>query len=165
MSEEYNVVVIGSGPAAYMALVYTHTANLFPLFIKEVTEETLNFQGYNKVVGVLDVKDKQDLLDRARAQIDNFKIGVKESYIKEISYDNKWIITTESETIKASSIIIDDKLIFLRCFNAVDKSIYKELASKGLFVCGNMKEKYNEAIVLFASGCIASFDVKEFLGA
>lgn len=157
---EVKVAVIGSGPASYMALIYAHTANMIPIFIKEETEETLNFQGYDKVVGVLNVNSQSELLKLANDQKNDFQIKTVEKKINKIFHNQSWNIQLENELIKAKTIIIDDKIIFKRLFSDSD---IKELESKGVFVCGNLKEKFNEAIVLFGSGCMAYFEVKEFL--
>lgn len=164
MAEKYKVVVIGSGPAAYMASIYTKTANLAPLLVKEETSETHNFTGYDKVIGVLNVNSQSELLKLANDQINDFGIKTKETKVMKLDYDSGWKIHLENEIIFSTSVIIDDKIIFERCFGEKNCDLVDSLSKKGLFICGNLTEKYSEAIVLFASGCVSSFEVQEYLG-
>ena len=159
------VVVIGNGPAAHMAAIYLRTANMDPLLLNETTEETFNFKGFDKVVGVLNVTSPEELIKRMMEQIKNFNIRNKSGKIEDINENNHIIISIEDQKITTKFLVIDDPVIFERLFGVkkVKTEDLEKYANKGIFPCGKIVIDYEEAIILIGSGCEATFSVKEYV--
>lgn len=161
MVSNNKVFIIGAGPAAHMAAIYLHTSSLKPFMIREETEETYNFLGYDRVVGVLNVKSHKDLLLLMDEQIKRFGINCSDKKVDSVEFKNDKInITAGDDKYEACALIIDDKTIYERLFK---NECSEKLKEKGVFVCGKINSLYSEAIVLIGSGCQAYFEAKEYL--
>lgn len=156
-----DIIILGCGPAAYMAAVYNHTANLKTLIVEEETEDTFTFTSHDKVVGVMNVSSPQDLISRMQKQADKFKIKRISTKVHKISTCDGICVVTMSGVFKSRCLIIEDRCIFERLFGK--NAEVKELEKKGVFVCGKIAEADTEAIILIGSGCMAAFKAKDFL--
>lgn len=156
-----DIVILGCGPAAYMAAVYNHTANLRTLIVEEVTADTFAFTSHDKVVGVMNVSSPQDLICRMQEQADKFKIKRVSAKVQEISMCDGVCVTTTSGVFRSRCVIVEDRCIFERLFG--ENADFGELEKKGVFVCGRLTEADIEAIILIGSGCMAAFKAKDFL--
>lgn len=156
-----DIIILGCGPAAYMAAVYNHTANLRTLIVEEETADTFTFTSHDKVVGVMNVSSPQDLIGRMQKQADKFKIKRTSAQVQEISMCDGICVTTASGVFRSRCVIIEDRCIFERLFG--ENAEVKELEKKGVFVCGKITEVDTEAIILIGSGCLAAFKAKDFL--
>lgn len=156
-----DIIILGCGPAAYMAAVYNHTANLKTLIVEEETIDTFTFTSHDKVVGVLNVSSPQDLIGRMQKQADKFKIKRIRAKVQEISICDGIHVATTDGVFKSKCVIIEDCCIFERLFG--EKAEVKKLEKKGVFACGKITEVDKEAIILIGSGCIAAFKAKDFL--
>lgn len=159
------VVILGNGPASYMATIYVHTANMNPLVVKEETPETYNFKGHDKVVGVTKVKSPKELVEKMEKQIEHFGSRTISKEIEGIEFNSEIELKFGDEIIKTKSVIIDDQMIFERLFKVkrVENDDLELYRKRGIFPCGKIIEDYEEAVVLIGSGCEAAFFVKEFV--
>ncbi|WUR03842.1 thioredoxin reductase [Vairimorpha necatrix] len=83
-SNKYNIILIGDNLSMYMASIYLQTSNYKQLVININEPDNLNFEGFDKVEGVINIKDQADLLERMRQQTKNLKVPIIKEEIKNI---------------------------------------------------------------------------------
>ncbi|WP_108624235.1 thioredoxin-disulfide reductase [Candidatus Similichlamydia epinepheli] len=110
--EEANVIIVGSGPAAYTAALYLGRATLDPLvlggFISGpvggqlmTTTDVENFPGFPEGIS------GPELMQRLRLQCENFGAKVLEQDVTSIQEDNdRFIVRTENSDFLARGVII-----------------------------------------------------------
>lgn len=156
-----DVVIVGNGPAVYMAAIYTHTANLCTLVIDETSCPEPAFLGYDKVAGVVNARSPRDLIDLMQQQVAKFGTERICAEVTRIVLHSTISVHTDRDDFDTRCVIVDGMALAQRIFGkGADVS---DLAKKGVFVCGHMQGVPNEAIVLIGSGCQASFSVKDFV--
>ena len=105
------VAIIGSGPAAYTAAIYTARADLRPIVFEGsggaggalmTTTEVENFPGFS--AGILG----PDLIGAMRLQAQKFGAGLLQTTVASVQLgeDEKIIVTEDGETLRASAIIV-----------------------------------------------------------
>lgn len=108
-SSEYNVIIIGSGPAAYTAGIYTARANLNPLILEgeapggqlTTTTSIENYPGFSKGI------DGYELMQEMREQCINAKCHVQSEYVVKINFQvHPYLVKTVDKEFYAKSIII-----------------------------------------------------------
>lgn len=114
-SKPENVVIIGSGPAAWTAAVYAARANLEPVVYEgEVSREMIpggqlmwttdieNFPGFPEPVG------GQELMDRMRAQATHFGTRVVSEGIVEVDFGGAphRLVASSGDEVRAHAVII-----------------------------------------------------------
>ena len=157
-----DVLILGDGPAAYMAAVYTCTANLETLVVRGSGSSSPVFQGFDKVAGVLNISAQEGLLDLMRRQVANFGVQILGADVRSVSPGRPIAVETDTETMHVRSLIIEGTRDSVqRLFG--DGAVSAELESSGIFLCGRVGTMYDEAIVLAASGCCAAFSARDFL--
>jgi len=91
------------------------------------------------------------------------KFGIERIYaaVVQIVLNDLTTVHTDHGTFETKCVIIDSMALAQEMFGkGVD---VRQLAEKGVFVCGYMEGMPNEAIVLIGNGCQASFSVKDFM--
>lgn len=158
-----DIIVVGNGPAVYMAAVYTRTANFSTLVVEDRTPEYLSFTGCDKVAGVLNIETPKSLINVMQQQVSKFGVeSVCANVLKLVFKERHAVLETSKGTFEGRSVILDDSIVFERLFGkCADKG---SLEKQGVFPCGTITEPYKEAVILIASGCRAAFYAKEFLG-
>ena len=125
-----DVIIIGCGPATYMAAVYTCTANLSTLVIEEATPESFRFSGHDKVAGVLDIKSPESLVDVMQRQVSKFGVQRIKSEVLEIRVKETLQIETKNGIFESKSVILDDRVVLERVFKNISIA---ELKKAGFF--------------------------------
>ena len=110
-----SVVIIGSGPAAWTAAIYTARANLNPLvFEGELSPEMIpggqlmwttdieNYPGFPEPVG------GQELMERLNAQAERYGTRVVQESIVDVDFtpSTHWLTTSGGRKLEASAVII-----------------------------------------------------------
>jgi len=110
-----SVVIIGSGPAAWTAAIYTARANLNPLvFEGELSPEMIpggqlmwttdieNYPGFPEPVG------GQELMERLKAQAERYGTRVVQESIVDVDFtpSTHWLTTSGGRKLEASAVII-----------------------------------------------------------
>ena len=111
-----NVVIIGSGPAAYTAAIYTSRANLNPLILEGdgfhgtagvpggqlmITTEVENFPGFPKGV------QGPELMELMRQQAERFGTRIEQGWVDRIDASARpFKIVTSEKTIEAKAVIV-----------------------------------------------------------
>lgn len=167
-----NIVILGNGPAAYMAGIYAATANMNPLIIQDQQSALFNIEGVDKVAGLLNCETKDEYLDLMKEQAKRFDVRIIETTILKCNFNNFIEIETKEGKYKCKALIIDNNDIlntlikeekyFENGYIKCDKKTTRTPID-GLFVCGDAREKIKEAILLSSSGCMAALDAKEFI--
>jgi len=110
-----NVIIIGSGPAAYTAAIYLARANLKPLLLEGKYEDNIMPGGLlittkkvENFPGFPDGIDGFKLMDNLQQQSINFGTEIKTEYVTEIKKENKtFIVKTDNKNeYKSKSILI-----------------------------------------------------------
>ncbi len=105
--EEYDLIIVGSGPAGLTAAVYAARYKIKTLVIGEQigglaaeANEICNFPSYKKISGV-------ELTQKMREQVEDFGIEIKNSLVDSIEkFDSLFLVKTTSEEFKAKKIIL-----------------------------------------------------------
>ena len=104
-----NVLIIGSGPAALTAALYTARANLSPLIIEGLesggqlmtTTDVENYPGFNE--GILG----PDLIDNMRKQAEKFGARFVSGNVTNVSFSTSpFSVKTDEKSFEAKTIII-----------------------------------------------------------
>src|SRR5687768_16805529 len=107
--QNYEVVIIGSGPAGLTAAIYTARADLRPLVVEgpqpggqlTITTEVENYPGFSKGI------QGPALMDEMRAQATRFGTDYLTSWIKEVDVSVRpFKIVTEERVLWAQTLII-----------------------------------------------------------
>lgn len=168
-----NVVIIGSGPGAFMAGIYAATANLNPIIIQEKTKSTEEFEGVNKIAG-LTCDTNQRYLELLYEQAKRFNVRFLCNTVQEVYFGKQIKIIFETGELNAKTCIIDDheiakRVLHVDLFKKEDVVFCEEKSTltilPGLFACGNAREMHKEAILMTASGCMAALDAKDYIEA
>lgn len=167
-----NVVIIGSGPAAYVAGIYLATANLSPTIILTNDKSSINFNGLDKIAGLPNIDSCAEYLQLLRKQAERFNVKFIEEEVAEIYFGEQIQIVLQSQTIYSKTIIFDDltsmnNLLNREMFddNGIKMSTTQSNMTQlsGVFVCGSAAKTLNEAIFLSSSGCMTALDTKTFI--
>lgn len=150
MKNNYDVVIIGAGPAGITAAIYLKRANINCAIIeKEVpggqlnkSSEIENYPGYTKISG-------PDLAMKFYEQINN--LGIKQIFSEvtniKLEEDNKIITLKNNETIKTKNII----LAIGRSPKKLTSTNSRTLEGKGISFCslcdGNLYKNEDVSIV------------------
>lgn len=164
-----SIIIIGSGPATYVAAIYAATANLKPLVLLQPPNQTIT--GLDSIPGIPQIIDSSEYISLLRKQAERFDVRFLESKVVDIHCDTINRVTTKDKTYLAMAVILDDiefcKEVFLEDNFEENKVKCEEKSTKstirGVFVCGSAKEKRNDAVVLCGSGCMAAMDAKEYI--
>ncbi len=105
--EEYDLMIVGSGPAGLTAAVYAARYKIKTLVIGEQigglaaeANEICNFPSYKKISGV-------ELTQKMREQVEDLGIEIKNSLVDSIEkFDSLFLVKTTSEEFKAKKIIL-----------------------------------------------------------
>jgi thioredoxin reductase (NADPH) len=111
-----NVVIIGSGPAAYTAAIYTSRANLNPLILEGdgfhgtagvpggqlmITTEVENFPGFPKGV------QGPELMELMRQQAERFGTRIEQGWVDRIEAGARpFKVVTSEKTVEAKAVIV-----------------------------------------------------------
>ena len=112
-----NVIIVGSGPAAYTAALYTSRANLKPLIIEGdgfhaaagvpggqlmITTEVENYPGFPKGI------QGPELMQLMREQTERFGTRIEQGWIQKVDFTKRpfKLVTEEGKTYEAKAIII-----------------------------------------------------------
>ena len=110
-----SVVIIGSGPAAWTAAIYTARANLNPVvFEGELSPEMIpggqlmwttdieNYPGFPEPVG------GQELMERLKAQAERYGTRVVQESIVDVDFtpSTHWLTTSGGRKLEASAVIV-----------------------------------------------------------
>lgn len=154
MDNKYDVILIGNTLGTYMCSIYLKTSNLKHLIICVDDPKDCDFEGFDKVAGVMNIKNQQDLLDKLKLQAVNLKAEVKNEKIVQIGYDgrydikhNKFEIQTDGGKYYSKALVCNKKDLKIETSGVFD------LSDRILF---------NEAIILLGNGCKLSFEVREY---
>ena len=103
---EYDVIIIGSGPAGISASLYTARANLKTLIISKgigILQKVTKIDNYYGLETTLTGEELQEIgINQAK------KLGVEfeEDEVLKIDYENSFIVETINSKYKAKSVII-----------------------------------------------------------
>jgi thioredoxin reductase (NADPH) len=112
-----NVIIVGSGPAAYTAALYTSRANLKPLIIEGdgfhatagvpggqlmITTEVENYPGFPKGI------QGPELMQLMREQIERFGTRIEQGWIEKVDFTKRpfKLFASEGKTYEAKAIIL-----------------------------------------------------------
>ena len=104
---EYDLVIIGAGPAGLTAAIYAARYKLSTLVVGEQiggmaaeADEICNFPSYKKIIGI-------ELTKKMIEQVENLGVEIKNSYADSIKkIDSQFLVKTNSTKYKAKKIIL-----------------------------------------------------------
>ncbi|HDI06430.1 MAG TPA: FAD-binding protein [Candidatus Aenigmarchaeota archaeon] len=104
---EYDLVIIGAGPAGLTAAIYAARYKLSTLVVGEQiggmaaeADEICNFPSYKKIIGI-------ELTKKMIEQVENLGVEIKNSYADSIKkIDSQFLVKTNSTEYKAKKIIL-----------------------------------------------------------
>ncbi|MCE9634075.1 MAG: thioredoxin-disulfide reductase [Planctomycetes bacterium] len=109
MSDDRNVIIIGSGPAGYTAAIYTARANLKPLMFEGyqpggqlmLTTEVENFPGFRHGI------QGPDLMAEMRAQCERFGTEIFSQDVERVDFSSRpFRIWAEGKEFRAATVIV-----------------------------------------------------------
>ena len=106
MNNNYDVIIIGSGPAGISAALYTARANLKTLILSKnqgslrKAEKIENFYGWDPALG------GNELIDTGLKQATNLGITINFEEVVSIDYSDKLTVKTAANVYKATSVLI-----------------------------------------------------------
>jgi hypothetical protein len=154
MDNKFDVILIGNTLGIYMCSIYLKTSNLKHLVICVEDPKGCDFEGFDKVAGVLDIKDQQDLIHKLKLQAGNLKAEVRDERIVQIGYDGRYDIKHDKFEIQT------DKGIYYSKALVCNKEGLR-IETSGIFDLSD-KILFNEAIELLGNGCKLSFEAREY---
>ncbi len=114
-STRESVVIIGSGPAAWTAAIYTARANLNPLVYEGALSPTMipggqlmwttdieNFPGFPEPI------DGKELMARLRSQAERYGARIVQEDVVDVDFtpSTHWLTTSEGHRLEASAVIV-----------------------------------------------------------
>jgi len=104
---EYDLIIIGAGPAGLTAAIYAARYKLSTLVVGEQiggmaaeADEICNFPSYKKIIGI-------ELTKKMIEQVENLGVEIKNSYADSIKkIDSQFLVKTNSTEYKAKKIIL-----------------------------------------------------------
>lgn len=109
MSEVYDVIIIGSGPAGYTAAIYAARANLKPLLFQgmqpggqlTITTDVENYPGYPK--GIMG----PEMMEEFKEQAERFGTTIRFEQIIDVDFENRpFTLKTDFDTFQANAVIV-----------------------------------------------------------
>lgn len=164
-----NVVILGKGPAAYVAAIYTATAGLKPLIIEEHTPSTEDFNNADVIPGICEKLTNSEYISRIKEQAKRFNVRFEQRVATAVLVNEVITIKFEDGSILTKTCIIDDYDIYERLLGfKSEKSIVKgqfcaSITGTGIFLCGSASVTEKMAIILAGSGCAAGLDAEHYI--
>jgi len=103
---EYDVIIVGSGPAGISASLYTKRANLKTLIISKGIGTLEKVEKIDNYYGVEKGKTGKDLYNEGITQAKNLGIEIIENEVLKIDYDSKFIVETINSEYTAKTVIL-----------------------------------------------------------
>ncbi|MBS3817559.1 MAG: NAD(P)/FAD-dependent oxidoreductase [Candidatus Thermoplasmatota archaeon] len=105
--EEYDVIIIGGGPAGLSAAVYTARADLKTLILDEADKLVEKAESIDNYFGFPDGISGKELLERGRKQAERFgaDIVLEKALLTKIDGEN-YVVRTANEEFTTSSLVI-----------------------------------------------------------
>lgn len=128
---EYDVIIVGSGPAGISASLYTKRANLKTLIVSEGIGTLEKVQKIDNYYGIESGKTGKDLYYEGINQAKNLGVEIIKDEVLKIDYDNKFIVETINNEYTSKTVILATGSSRK---NTNIKGI-KELEGKGISYC------------------------------
>lgn len=103
---EYDVIIIGSGPAGISASLYTKRANLKTLIISKGMGTLEKVEKIDNYYGIEKGKAGRDLYNEGINQAKNLGVEIIEDEAVKIDYEDEFIVETINNAYKAKTVIL-----------------------------------------------------------
>lgn len=101
----YDVIIIGSGPAGISAAIYLKRAKKNVLIISKGNSALEKAEKIDNYYGVLSISGKE-LYELGIKQINNLDIPLEDDEVTNISFENRFVVTTANRDYEAKYVII-----------------------------------------------------------
>ncbi|EPR77866.1 Thioredoxin reductase [Spraguea lophii 42_110] len=161
----YKIIIYGNSISAYVAGIYTITANM-PTLIIQPRNKNINLKNTDKIIGTNPDNEKDyDVIKFTKQQCIDFKIDMIEcdEEIK-LNINDKVTVKVEDKEYEVDCLISEYVLNGNNIINGCNISNKDgKLVDKKIFYCGEGKGVMYEGIVMAGSGCMAALEAKDFL--
>lgn len=154
-----NIVILGSGPASYVAAIYAATAGLKPLVLEEETPTTLSFSHSHKIPGICQELSNSEYIGLIKKQAERFHVRIIQKKVTSIEINNYITLRSGNDLFQTKACIIDDFTIKKRLCDSFDNLESIE----SVFLCGTAKEMNSLGVIIAGSGCVAALDAEKYL--
>ncbi len=163
--DEYDVIIIGSGPAGYTAGIYSARANLRTIILEGknpggqlmTTTTVENFPGFESIDGF-------ELIERMKTQAE--KSGCKTSQVQVVKLEkhpNHFIVTDETNKLYKSSSIILAMGAYPNKLNFINSDKYWNRGISSCAVCDGALPMFRKQTIVVVGGGDSAMEEALFL--